>query len=206
MSKKSSTESSGIVKLWLILYNMLSFVGWSLVLYKLVDATLAGKSVYGEIEPLLQFVQTTAIFEILHAFTGLVKSQPLQTIVQVNSRLFLVWGVLSPFPQLCESEFVSTMVLAWSVTEVVRYSFYTLQLIGSAPYFLLWMRYTFFFVLYPMGAGSECILAWYSREFYSETMKLVIAVVCVMYVPGLVFMYTHMIYQRKKTLGKVKNE
>lgn len=50
------------------------------------------------------------------------------------------------------------MVLAWSLTEVIRYSFYAASLLGSEPHFLLWLRYTTFFALYPIGAGSEAFV------------------------------------------------
>jgi very-long-chain (3R)-3-hydroxyacyl-CoA dehydratase len=52
------------------------------------------------------------------------------------------------------------MVFAWSLTEVIRYSFYAFSLIGLEPYPLLWLRYTTFFLLYPIGAGSEAFLMY----------------------------------------------
>lgn len=52
----------------------------------------------------------------------------------------------------------ASMVLAWSVTEVIRYVYYALSLVGSEPYPLLWIRYTTFYVLYPIGASSEAFL------------------------------------------------
>lgn len=52
------------------------------------------------------------------------------------------------------------MVLAWSVTEVIRYSFYAFTLLGGVPYPLLWLRYTLFYILYPIGAGSEASLIY----------------------------------------------
>lgn len=52
------------------------------------------------------------------------------------------------------------MVLAWSTTEIVRYSFYAFNLLGKNPYALLWLRYTAFYVLYPLGAGSEAFLIY----------------------------------------------
>ena len=48
-------------------------------------------------------------------------------------------------------------MLSWSITEVIRYVFYALNLVGREPYSLLWLRYTTFWVLYPTGASSE---AW----------------------------------------------
>lgn len=50
------------------------------------------------------------------------------------------------------------MVFAWSVAEVIRYSFYAFSLAGFSPYVLLWLRYTAFYILYPLGASSEASL------------------------------------------------
>ena len=47
------------------------------------------------------------------------------------------------------------MVLAWSITEVIRYAFYALNLFNAAPYILLWCRYTFFYILYPIGTHTH---------------------------------------------------
>lgn len=50
------------------------------------------------------------------------------------------------------------MILSWSITEVIRYVYYALNLIGYEPYALLWTRYTTFYLLYPTGASSEAFL------------------------------------------------
>ena len=53
----------------------------------------------------------------------------------------------------------STMILAWSTTEVIRYAFYALSLVrGTVPSVLVYLRYTTFYVLYPLGASSEALL------------------------------------------------
>ena len=52
------------------------------------------------------------------------------------------------------------MVLSWSLTEVVRYSFYACALLGSEPRALVFLRYTLFYVLYPTGASSEALLIY----------------------------------------------
>lgn len=52
------------------------------------------------------------------------------------------------------------MLLAWSLTEVVRYPFYFLALLGIDLYAINWLRYTLFLVLYPLGAGSEAFLSF----------------------------------------------
>lgn len=50
------------------------------------------------------------------------------------------------------------MVLSWSLTEVIRYTFYAASLVGWEPAPLVWARYSFFFALYPTGAGSEALV------------------------------------------------
>jgi len=46
-------------------------------------------------------VQTAAALEILHSISGLVKSPLPTTVIQVYSRLFLVWGVTQKYEQVC---------------------------------------------------------------------------------------------------------
>jgi very-long-chain (3R)-3-hydroxyacyl-CoA dehydratase len=99
--------------------------------------------------------------------------------------------------------FFSSMVVAWSVTEIIRYTFYALTLlIGTAPYISLWTRYTFFFVLYPLGAGSEWMLVQEAKKVTTNPILYwCLLAMQLIYVPGFAFMYTHMIKQRKKCLG-----
>ena len=52
---------------------------------------------------------------------------------------------------------VPLLLLAWSITEVIRYSFYALSLFNSVPYFIIWLRYTTFIVLYPTGVTGELL-------------------------------------------------
>ena len=126
-------------------------------------------------------VQTAAALEIVHAFSGLVKSPLPTAVMQVYSRLFLVWGVTQKYGQVClglptlatrphvstfqssQNALYSTMILAWSTTEVIRYAFYALSLArGVVPGVLVYLRYTTFYILYPLGASSEALLIYSS--------------------------------------------
>lgn len=84
--------------------------------------------------------------------------------MQVSSRILLVWFIVYPFPQLATSPAYTTMLLAWSITEVIRYSYFVLQLSnftsGLIPDFFAWCRYNAFFILYPLGISSECWLIY----------------------------------------------
>ena len=55
------------------------------------------------------------------------------------------------------------MILSWSATEVIRYAFYTFSLARSTvPGILVYLRYSTFYLLYPLGASSEALLIFNS--------------------------------------------
>lgn len=101
------------------------------------------------------------------------------------------------------------MVVAWSVTEVIRYSYFAFNLAASPPDVLAWLRYNTFFVLYPMGISSECWLINRAREpaaQQNEYLEYVMWAILAVYVPGSYFLYTYMIAQRKKALRSLKEK
>ena len=84
--------------------------------------------------------------------------------MQVASRLVVVWLVVDLFPDsTTPSPLYSTMLLAWSISEIIRYSYFVLNLSYGVPELLTWLRYNAFFVLYPLGIGSEMILIWKAK-------------------------------------------
>jgi len=94
---------------------------------------------------------------------GLVRSPVSTTALQVASRVVLVWGICEQFPSVpANSIAYSTMLIAWSATEVVRYSYFVFALNGAVPGVLTWLRYNMFFILYPLGISSEMALVYLS--------------------------------------------
>lgn len=79
------------------------------------------------------------------------------------------------------------MTVAWSVTEIIRYAFYFFALLGGVPSLLNYLRYTLFYVLYPLGAGSEMVLLFKSLPFakkYSTLLYVFDVVLLAIYPPG----------------------
>ncbi|CAG8438683.1 8718_t:CDS:2 [Ambispora leptoticha] len=176
---------------YLVLYNAVSWVGWTYVLAQTVSELAKNQGdytkSYDNIGVILKWVQTTALLEVLHVVTGLVKSPIMTTIIQVTSRLFLVWGVVDLFPEVRTHLAFTTMTIAWSVTESIRYAYYGFSLLNIQPALILWARYTFFFILYPLGAGSEAILVYQSLAYskgYNHTYYLVEIFALLTYPPG----------------------
>ena len=62
------------------------------------------------------------------------------------------------------------MLLAWSITEVIRYAYFTVNVIGFNIPELTWLRYSTFFVLYPPGILSEAFLAYSAAVGPAESL------------------------------------
>ena len=85
-------------------------------------------------------------------------------IPQILSRLFIVWIVFPLVPAavgeggwnawLTKLPIINVCLVCWAVTEVVRYSFYTM---GKDLTFLKHLRYNLFLVLYPLGVTCEML-------------------------------------------------
>jgi very-long-chain (3R)-3-hydroxyacyl-CoA dehydratase len=166
--------------------------------------------------PLLQITQSLALLEILHSLVGLVRAPVMTTAMQVASRIFVVWGVLYPFhggiigqDKVGEWGYLGCL-LAWGVTECIRYGFFVMQVNGgveSVPGWWQWLRYALFFfpyscsrhklmdgryntfyILYPVGISSECALAFKAlgpaEEFHLLYWWFIVAVLAI-YVPGM---------------------
>lgn len=122
-----------------------------------------------------------------NTFTGIVRSPLPTTAMQVSSRLLLIWAVVNRYPKdTAPSAFYSTMLLAWSVTEVIRYSYFVFNLQSrGVPQFMTWLRYNTFYVLYPVGIASECTLIWRASTKAPDMEKWAFWGVLGIYVPGM---------------------
>lgn len=120
---------------------------------------------------------------------GVVRAPISTTGMQVASRLLLVWFIVNPFPWVAKSTGYSTMLIAWSVTEVIRYSYFVITLSGYKPAIVTWFRYNTFFVLYPLGISSECWLIYKAiepaGEIYGSLYPLVLKAILLIYIPGM---------------------
>ncbi|KAI4314415.1 hypothetical protein L6164_027327 [Bauhinia variegata] len=212
-------------RLYLSVYNWTVFAGWVQVLF-LVLKTLkesGHEHVYNAAEKPLLFAQTAAFLEILHSLVGLVRSPVSATLPQISSRLYVLWGILWSFPETQTHTLVTSLLLSWSITEIIRYAFFGLkEALGFTPSWLMWLRYSSFLVFYVTGISSEVGLIYIALPFIKASEKYCIRMpnnwnfsfdffyiailVLGIYVPGSPHMYTYMLAQRKKALSKSKRE
>ncbi|MCO5565216.1 hypothetical protein L7F22_018889 [Adiantum nelumboides] len=217
------TGFSVLKRFYFAVYNWVVFFGWLQVLYRTLQTlrTAGYKSVYDAVEKPLQFAQTAAVLEILHGLLGLVRSPVSATLPQIGSRLYVTWAVLWSFPETRTSPIVTSLVLSWSITELIRYSFFGMrEAFGVSPAWLQWLRYSTFYILYPTGISSELGLIITSLPYVKASEKYCIRmpnklniafdnyfasiVTLATYVPGSPYMYSYMIGQRSKALAKAK--
>nr|AGN32874.1 protein tyrosine phosphatase [Trypanosoma rangeli] len=216
---------SVLKKAYLLAYNGSMFTGWAVILAKIVRHLASGKDiqdVYPLIAKLLVFFQGGAVMEVLHAIVGLVRAPASTTAIQVSSRLLVLFGALRiGVTDARSSPCFTHMVVAWSLSEVIRYAYYATSLLDVKSKPLTWLRYSAFMLLYPVGISGE-IGCFYKALPYIKAKKpwsmelpnrynwtfswynTVWFVLLGLYPYGSYVMYTYMLQQRRKVLGATK--
>ncbi|CAH2355011.1 very-long-chain (3R)-3-hydroxyacyl-CoA dehydratase Phs1p [[Candida] railenensis] len=195
----------------LIAYNSISASLWSVILFNTVFLGLAlgQPHLFEKTNKITTFIQCLAVVEIFNSALGIVKSPLFTTFTQVFSRLLIVLGICQYLPNSPANSHwcYITLSLSWSITEIIRYSFYASNLADpeKVPYWLTYLRYTTFYVLYPTGVASEVSMIYLSlgeaKAVVGDWYYYFLAATLLTYPPGLYMLYTYMIKQRKKVLG-----
>jgi len=204
------------VKLYLFLFNLSLSVGWAYILYLTHTQRADTSKMWYHVQFPLKIFQTAAILEVLHAATGIVKSNVFLTFFQVLSRVFVLWCVLdiSPPSQVCIG--VPMLLIAWCITEIIRYGYYFLNIIGMAQ-IIVYLRYTLFIALYPIGVTGELLCIYASLPYvnnhniwsiempnalnFSFNFYYILVMSMLMYIPIFPQLYLHMFAQRRKIIG-----
>jgi len=147
------------VKYYLAAYNLIAFAFWLLYLVCYINSGFHMNMVN---MVLLNIAQGMAVLEIVHALLKWVKSPVGSTAAQVFSRILVLVCInvfiINHWNIILFHTGVVIVSFAWGITELVRYSLYFLSLFDEQPGTLLWMRYSFFIVLYPLGVTGEWLI------------------------------------------------
>lgn len=219
--KKARSGPSTIGKFYLIAYNSIQTVGWTYMLLQLLSHFLNRGTLdtfWTEIKWTVIIFQNAAVLEVIHSIIGLVPSGVAVVLPQVFSRVFLVCGCLMSTQSAPVSPGLPLCIIAWSITEIIRYSYYTLNLFNTVPQTLLFLRYSTFLILYPIGITGELMCMYHSLDEVVEKQLFTVSmpnawnvvfnyyyflvVYMFMYIPGFPVLYGHMLAQRRKMLGK----
>ena len=209
------------MSIYLLLYNLIQFFGWCCFFYKVTLGLINSKplqEIFSNTHIILECCQYGAFLEIIHAIIGIVKTSILPTTLQISVRIAIV--VLLQFIPGSLSYGYLLIYFAWSSIEMVRYIYYALNLIKkdfnnfNIPYLLIWCRYSFFVVLYPIGTAGEMMTIWNSQKHFSKyilwknkdfsiSVAELFYPLYILYIPALIFMYGYLFKQRKKVLNRL---
>jgi len=236
VTTKESFEMRPITSIYLIIYNAMQFFGWTYIAYSLIphlvylyETHTPSLNLYQDIAQLLKYYQVSAYLEVAHSILGLVKSCPFTTMMQVTSRVFIIYGVCDNSKIVQELLPLTIMILAWDFTEIIRYAYYVSNKVPEFKSSLLrWLRYSTFIIMYPIGVSCEYYCLWMSMPEIAEKInwfwsldlvssnktavkdpenlnhfKITIARSCVLalYIYGFHKLYRHMWEQRRTALA-----
>ena len=213
-----------ISSLYLILYNFLQLCGWSFFFFKGINLIINSKSfqeIYSDTHLILEYCQYGAFMEIIHSIIGLVRSSIFATSIQIIGRIIIV--VILQFFESAISKGYLLIFFAWSIVEIVRYTYYIINLLQkefvkfNIPYLIIWCRYSFFIVLYPIGVSGEMITVWNAKKDFNKfilyqgnnfnfTVANLIYPIWLFYIPALVYLYGYLFKQRRKVLNRLNND
>ena len=211
------------MSIYLFLYNFIQLCGWSFFFFRGVLNLINFNSLqemYSNTHIILECCQYGAFLEIIHTITGIVKTSILSTSIQIIGRISIV--LLLQFVPVEISYGYLIIFFAWSSIEIVRYSYYILNLIKknfsnfNIPYLLIWCRYTFFIVLYPIGSFGEMLIIYNAQKYFNKIILWKNNVfniyvgnlfypIYILFLPGLIFMYGYLFKQRKKVFNRLNN-
>eukprot|EP00927_Polykrikos_kofoidii_P072974 TRINITY_DN6905_c0_g1_i1.p1 TRINITY_DN6905_c0_g1~~TRINITY_DN6905_c0_g1_i1.p1 ORF type:complete len:787 (-),score=138.14 TRINITY_DN6905_c0_g1_i1:49-2409(-) len=170
---------------YLLFYSLYQSVGWGSILATVAATGGPTLGLWDDVGPKVTFFQHLGLMEVVHAALGMTRSSPVMTFAQIFSRVMLVALLHgSSSLRQSNSVFIFTMLAAWSLADFTRYVYYAFgQLrevatnargvavamkfmkvasvekaddpVFNIPYPLVWLRYSLFLVLYPLGVFSE---------------------------------------------------
>ncbi|XP_049934175.1 uncharacterized protein LOC116255723 isoform X2 [Nymphaea colorata] len=191
--------------LYLLAYNVVQTCGWTLSLSWILANTALTKSLDGA-------------YSSAASLIGLTPGSVTPALLQWGGRTHFLFAIVRRIPEVQELPSVFITFTAWSISEVIRYSHYAMSCIDLCPSWLIYLRYTAFIALYPIGVfpgemwlmyqalplikGEHLYEAFFSSFPFSYYAFVVALLVCY---PFLWFnLYMYLFRQRHSRLRKTR--
>jgi len=216
---------------YLLAYNLSQFAGWCYIglliwphLLKLVKNGWHSSSAdaYVDCSAVLRVFLLVPYLEVVHNVTGLVKGNAVLTFCQVTGRAVYAFIITDNFANAREHPAYVTLLAVWSLSEIIRYLFYALNIMDLKVRVVTWLRYSLFIVLYPVGVASELTLLFTALPAvktstylsltlpnrFNATFSLYYALIifALLYIPMFPQLYFHVFAQRRKVLGGAQKQ
>lgn len=215
------------LKLYLGCYNTVQLVLWAQVALRILsntavsllrdDEKVTALTSFSACIPYAARAQTLAWVEVVHAALGLAGGGVAAVFIQCLARYVVLVDVVVPIEVMHSAWTTVIMIFVWSLGDVVRYAFYLRAMASKRPGVLLWLRYSLFLVLYPVGIVSEWLVYLFTLSYVDETDMYAVKmpnawnfsfnfgvwnrIVLTVYFYFGPFMFLHMLKQRRKKLG-----
>ncbi|GAB2274310.1 hypothetical protein Dimus_009076 [Dionaea muscipula] len=209
-------------KIYLLAYNSMQALGWSISLFWVLTSfafTDSFDAAYSFSGDLICLLQTASLLEVFHGAIGIVPSGVLLPLMQWGGRTHYLLAIVRRIAEVQESPSVFITFLAWSISEVIRYSHYALNCIGHCPYGVTYLRYTVFILLYPVGLVGEMWLMYIAlpfikeKDLYADSFAFLpfsyygfVQVLLAVYPFLWLKLYLHLLKQRSSKLGKQRDK
>ena len=126
----------------------------------------------------MEFYQTLQLLDVVFSILKITNNSVVATLPQIGSRLFITYVVFPLVPAPAQgsqntlaSLGVFTCIVMWSVTEVIRFSLYTLKTFGEKfddlARIIGHARYNLFIFAYPLGVTGELMSIFYAYQTLS---------------------------------------
>lgn len=210
-------------KVYLILYNLFQFVGFSYILIVMAvrwsrDGASSMPGTYEAVGNAFKFVQLLQYLEAMHPIFGYTKGGALAPFLQVTARNFILFAMIDQESRMMIKPVVFYLFIVWSIIEVIRYPYYLTQLVNKEISILTWLRYSIWIPLYPIGGMCEGIIILRNIPYFEETKRFTVAMpnsinfafhmpsfmyiyILFLILPGIYFVMMHMQKMRAKKLG-----
>jgi very-long-chain (3R)-3-hydroxyacyl-CoA dehydratase len=211
-------------KVYLILYNLFQFVGFSYILIVMGiryyrDDVSSMSGTYEAVGSAFKFIQLMQYLEVMHPMFGYTKGSPLVPFLQVTGRNFILLAMLDYEPRMTTKPVVFYLFISWALIEIVRYPYYLTQLFKFEIGLLTWLRYSLWIPLYPLGVLCEGIIVLRNIPYFEETNRLSMPMpnkynwtfhmptflylhLTFILLPGIIYIMSHMQNARAKKLGR----
>jgi very-long-chain (3R)-3-hydroxyacyl-CoA dehydratase len=173
-------RKENLKKVYLIFYNLCQFVGFMYIATVMTvryfkDGPNSMEGTYEAVGHVLKFCQLMQFLEVMHPMFGYTKGGVLMPLIQVLGRNIILFCMIEAEPRMWEKPVVFYLFLIWSSVELVRYPYYVSELlkINSGP--LVWLRYTIWIPLYPLGFLCEGVVILRDIPYFEETQRFTVS-------------------------------
>lgn len=181
--KQHRQDGYGFLKemknMYLVAFNAMNAFFWFLV-FSIIMIGISrhdynihayAPEVWHECGHFVRVLQTIAVLEVIHGAVGIVPGGVFGALALHLGRNMVLFGPVALLPDveaIRSSWPIVIIFIGWSFAEMIRYTYYALNVLQCAPYFLKWLRYTVPLIVFPFVAYIEAYVEYLALPYFKE--------------------------------------